>query len=61
MTRALLIGSGMAMSIFLTGCGKDEATETEKQWKAYEPPVATGALTDSGAVVPDTGTGSVAR
>lgn len=49
----------MALSIFLAGCGKDEATETEKQWKAYEPPVASGALTDSGAVVPNTGTGSV--
>ena len=49
----------MALSIVLTGCGKDETTETEKQWKAYQPPVATGALTDSGAVIPNTGTGAV--
>ncbi len=59
MTRAVLIGSSMALSIFLAGCGKDEAAETEKQWKAYEPPVATGALANSGAVVPKVGTGAV--
>lgn len=49
----------MALSIALAGCGKDEATETEKQWKAYQPPLATGALTDSGAVAPKVGTGAV--
>lgn len=59
MTRAVLIGSSMALSIFLTACGKDEETQTEKQWKAYEPPVATGSLAGSGVVVPNTGTGSV--
>jgi len=59
MTRAVLIGSSLALSIALAGCGKDTATPPEKEWKAYQPPVATGALTDSGAVVPKVGTGSL--
>lgn len=60
MTRALLLASGMALSILLAGCGDDTpAPDAPKEWKAYVPPVQTGALVGTGAVVPDTGTGSV--
>jgi len=60
MTRALLLSTSLAMSMFLAGCGKEEEiAESPKEWKAYVPPVASGSLTGTGTLIPDTGTGSV--